>query len=78
MFIIPILISLLFLIPFTIIVSYFLLRVTSIVIEKKENNNLKVRSGAKTIFYTTIAFTATLLIWEWVIDVSVKDILNLF
>lgn len=78
MFIIPILISLLFLIPFTIIVSYFLLGVTSIVIGKKEKNTLKVRSGAKTILYALIAFVATLLIWEWVIELSVKDIFHLF
>ena len=78
MFIIPILISLLFLIPFTIIVSYFLLGVTSIVIGKKENNNLKIKSGAKTIFYSIIAFIVTLITWGWVTDITVKDVFHLF
>jgi uncharacterized membrane protein len=78
MVIIPILISLLFLIPFTIIVTYFLLGVTSIVIGKKEKNNIKIKSGTKTILYSIIAFIATLFIWEWVIEMSVKDIFDLF
>jgi uncharacterized membrane protein len=78
MFIIPVLISLLFLIPFTIILTYFLLGVTSIVIGMKEKNTLKVKSGAKTILYAVIAFVATLLIWEWVVEISIKDVFHLF
>jgi hypothetical protein len=78
MFIIPIFISLLFLIPLTIALTYFLLGVTSVVIGKKEKNSLKVRSGVKTILYSIIAFFVTILIWGWVTELSVKKIFNAF
>ena len=71
-------ILLLCLIPLTISLSYFLLGISNIVIGIKEKNNLKARSGAKTILYSLIAFMATLLIGMWLAELSIKELFNLF
>ncbi len=65
-------------IPLTICVSYFLLGIVSVVTGIKEKSSLKAFNGAKTIAYSTIAFIATLFIWTWITDFSLRDLFNFF
>ncbi len=65
-------------IPLVICLSYFILGIVSIVIGVKEKNNFKVKSGAKTMAFSTITFIAILFIWTWITEFSLKDLFNFF
>jgi hypothetical protein len=65
-------------IPLTICLSYFLLGIVSLVMGIKEKSSLKVKSGAKTIAFSTIAFIGTIFIWVWFTDFSLRDLVNIF
>ena len=65
-------------IPLTISLTYLLLGIVNVLIGAKEKNNLKIRSVAKTIFYSFIAFIATLLIWAWIANSIDDDFFGFF